>query len=336
MKFEHLFSMNLRLFDGGAAAGASEGAGTTASGTEGSQGVNQATTPGNTRRGKSGDYSNVLFGKQSEGAAASGTVTNAQEQSHAAGGDNNPGVQTTSNTLDERRKAFRELVTGEFKDIYTEETQRMISRRFGEQQALEQKVQGQQAVIDMLMQRYNIGDGDLSKLTAALENDSAYWSEAAEEAGMTVDQYKKFQKLQRENANLQKMQEEQRDRARSQQQAQKWFQEAQEVSKKFKGFNFAKELQNPEFVAMLRAGTPVEHAFKVMHFDELMSGAIQVTAANTEKMVANNVRAKGNRPAENGTNAQSAFTVKDDPSKLTKQDFEEIARRVARGEIISF
>ena len=73
-----------------------------------------------------------------------------------------------------------------------------------------------------------------------------------------------------------------------------------------------------------------------VHFDELMSGAIQVTAANTEKMVANNVRAKGNRPAENGTNAQSAFTVKDDPSKLTKQDFEEIARRVARGEIISF
>lgn len=335
MKFKHLLPMSLRLFDGGAGAAAGGAApGTTAAGS--AQGGDIAAAPDGARREKSGDYSNVLFGKQGDGATATGTTTNAQEPPHAAGGDPKAEEQTTSDTLEERRRAFRELVNGEFKDVYTEETQRMISRRFGQQQALEQKVTGQQAVIDMLMDRYKISDGDLGKLTAALENDSAYWSEAAEEAGMSVDQYKQFQKLQRENAALQKMQTEQQDRARSQQQAQKWFQEAQAVAAKFKGFNFARELQNPEFAAMLRAGTPVEHAYKVMHFDELMDGAIQVTAANTEKMVANNVRAKGSRPAENGTNAQSAFTVKDDPSKLTRKDFEEIARRVARGEIISF
>ena len=327
MKFKHLLSMDLRLFDGGAAAaGGAEGAGAAAAG----KGSDQAqVSAAGTRRGKSGDMSNVIYGKQ--------TVTNVQEPSHDAGGDNkDPEVQTTSNTLDERRRAFRELVNGEFKDVYTEETQRMISRRFGEQQDLEQKLNGQQAVIDMLMQRYKIGDGDLSKLTAALENDSAYWSEAAEEAGMSVEQYKRFQKLQRENASLREMQAEQADRARYQQQAQQWWQEAQGVAAKFKGFNFGEELKNPQFVAMLKAGTPVEHAYKVMHFDELMDGAIQVTAANTEKMVADNVRAKGSRPAENGANAQSAFTVKSDPSKLSRQDFEEIARRVARGERISF
>ena len=330
MKFKHLFSMNLHLFDG-------EGAGAAAAGDGDNPGGDPGKLPATTRRGKSGDYSKVLFGKQSDGATASGSVTDAQDPPRDAGGDKPPEVQVTSNTLDERRRAFRELVNGEYKDIYTEETQRMISRRFGEQQALERRMQSQQSVIDMLMQRYNIGDGDLSKLTAALENDNAYWSEAAEEAGMSVDQYKRFQQLQRQNAELQKIQAEQRDRAQAQRQAQRWFQEAQAVAAKFQGFNFARELQNPEFTAMLRAGTPVEHAYKVMHFDELMDGAIQVTAANTEKAIADNVRAKGSRPAENGTSAQSAaFTIKDDPSKLTKQDFEEIARRVARGEIISF
>lgn len=330
MKFRDLQAMNLRLFDG-------EGAGAAATGDGSAAGAAQAATPGSTRRGKSGDnYSNVLFGKQGDGAAATGTVTNAQEPSHAAGGAEGKGVQVTSDTLDERRRAFREMVNGEFKDIYTEETQRMLNRRFGENREMEERMQGQQAVIDMLMQRYHIEDGDLSKLTSALDNDSAYWSEAAEEAGMSVEQYKRFQKLQRENAELQRAQEGQQERARVQRQAQQWFQEAQVVAQKFKGFNFAQELQNPQFTAMLRAGTPVEHAYKVMHFDELMGDAMQVTAANTEKAVADNVRARGTRPAENGTNAQSAFTVKDDPSKLSKADFEEIARRVARGEIISF
>lgn len=330
MKFRDLQAMNLRLFDG-------EGAGAAATGDGSAAGAAQAAAPGSTRRGKSGDnYSNVLFGKQGDGAAATGTVTNAQEPPRAAGGAEGKGVQVTSDTLDERRRAFREMVNGEFKDIYTEETQRMLNRRFGENREMEERMQGQQAVIDMLMQRYHIEDGDLSKLTSALDNDSAYWSEAAEEAGMSVEQYKQFQKLQRENAELQRAQEGQQERARVQRQAQQWFQEAQAVAQKFKGFNFAQELQNPQFTAMLRAGTPVEHAYKVMHFDELMGDAVQVTAAHTEKAVADNVRARGTRPAENGTNAQSAFTVKDDPSKLSKADFEEIARRVARGEIISF
>lgn len=43
-----------------------------------------------------------------------------------------------------------------------------------------------------------------------------------------------------------------------------------------------------------------------------------------------------NRPNENGTNSNSAFVTKTDPSKLTRADFEEIERRVARGERISF
>lgn len=319
-------AMDLSLFDG-------EGAGAAAPG-DGSTAAQAAAVPG---KGKTGDkYANVRFGRQGDGATATGTVTNAQEPPRDAGGEENAEVQVTSNTLEERRKAFRDLVSGEFKDIYTEETQRMLNRRFGEVKQMETKLNDQQGVIDLLMQRYHIDDGDLGKLTAALDSDDAYWSAAAEEAGMTVEQYKQFQQLQRENEALHRAQEGRQEQERVQRQAQQWFQEAQEVARKFKGFDLSQELQNPQFVAMLRAGTPVEHAYKVMHFDELMGSAMQVTAAHTEKAVADNVRARGTRPAENGASTQSAFTVKDDPSRLTRADFEEIARRVARGEIISF
>lgn len=153
---------------------------------------------------------------------------------------------------------------------------------------------------------------------------------------MSVEQYKQFQKMKRENEAFHAAQRGRQQQEAQQQQAQKWYQEAQEVKAKFPKFDLSTELQNPNFTAMLRAGTPVEHAYKVLHFDELMDNAMQVTAANTEKRVVGNVRARGNRPAENGTAAQSAFTIKDDVSKLSKKDRAEVARQAMRGAKIEF
>ena len=334
MKFKNLLTINLRKFEGGAAAGgAASGAGAAASGDGSTQGDTNGAVPGTTRRGKSGEYANVLFGKQDTGAAATGTVTNAQGEPHAAGEENTKGVQSTSDTLEERRKAFRDMVNGEFKDVFTEETQRIINRRFSDTRTLETQMQAQRPVIDLLMQRYNIADGDPAKLMKALENDNAYWSAAAEEAGMDEELYKEFQRLKRENAELQKADQ---GRKYAQQMSQQWYQEAQAVKAKFPNFDLAAELQNPHFKSMLQSGTPVEHAYKVVHFDDLMNDAVQVATAATQKRVVDNVRARGNRPAENGTAAQSAFTVKDDVTKLSKKDRAEIARQSMRGVKIEF
>ena len=206
MKFSDILHVNLCLFDGGAAGAAAAGAGEGAG--SGTQGDSQQTAPGATRRGNqttaaqrrgSGEYSNVKFGKQDQPAAAGG-----QQAAPPAAGEETKkqGVETTSDTLEDKRRAYRAMVDGEYKDQYTEDTQRIIDRRFRETKNLEAQLSQQKPILDMLMQRYKIGDGDLSKLSAAIENDDAYWSEAAEEAGMSVEQYKQFQKLQRENLAL--------------------------------------------------------------------------------------------------------------------------------------
>lgn len=328
-----LLNVSLRLFDGeGGAAAPAAGEGAPDGGT---QGGSQA-SPAPTRRGKSGDFKNVLFGKQGSEPTAAGGEPSAegQAQPSAAGKGKEGDVVTTSNTLEERRKAFQELVNGEFKDIYTEETQRIIDRRFREARNLEQQAAKQQPVIDMLMQRYKISDGDMSKLAQAVENDDAYWSEAAEEAGMSVEQYKQFQKLQRENAALLRAQRMRQNQQAAQQQLQKWYSEGEQVKAVYPDFDLGAESKNPQFISMLKAGVPVQHAYEVIHMDEIKAGVAQSTARQTEKQVVDGIRAKGNRPAENGTSSQSAFTVKDDPHKWTKQDRAEVARRVARGETI--
>ena len=341
MKSENLLNIRLDLFDGGAAAGG-DGAGAAAPASQngdGAKGGSQA-APGSTRRGKSGEFQNVLFGKQSEPAAAGeGGGQEGQQQSSVAGSDKDkqPGVTTTSDTLEARRKAFQDLVNSEeYKEIYTEETQRIINRRFRETQNLEQQVARNQPLIDMLMQRYKISDGDIGKLTAAIENDDAYWSEAAEEAGMSVEQYKQFQKLQRENAALMRDQQQRRSQQAAQQQLQKWYGEAEQVKGVYPSFDLNAEVKNRQFISMLKSGVPMQHAYEVVHLDDIKAGVAKMQAKATERQVVDGIRAKGARPQENGTTSQSAFTVKDDVGKLTKAERAEIARRVARGEIIKF
>ena len=328
MKFSDILHVTLDLFDGAAgaaASGAGEGAGS------GTQGETQQTSPAATRRGSSGEYSNVKFGKQDQPAAAGG-----QRASPPDAGEESKkqGVETTSDTLEDKRKAFRALVDGEYKDQYTEDTQRIIDRRFRETKNLETQLSQQKPILDMLMQRYKIADGDLGKLTQAIENDNAYWSQAAEEAGMSVEQYKQFQKLQRENAQLLQAQRRSQNQQAAQQQLQKWYQEAEAMKADYPGFDLGRESQDPQFLSMLRSGVPVKLAYEVMHMDEIKSTVAQTTAQQTEKQVVEGIRAKGARPAENGTSSQSGFVVKDDPAKWTKKDRAEIVRRVQRGEQI--
>ena len=327
MKFSDILRVTLDLFDGAAgaaASGAGEGAGS------GTQGETQQTSPAATRRGSSGEYSNVKFGKQDQPAAAGGQQANPPD----AGEESKKGVVTTSDTLEEKRKAFRALVDGEYKDQYTEDTQRIIDRRFRETKNLETQLSQQKPILDMLMQRYKIADGDLGKLTQAIENDNAYWSQAAEEAGMSVEQYKQFQKLQRENAQLLQAQRRSQNQQAAQQQLQKWYQEAEAMKADYPDFDLGRESQDPQFLSMLRSGVPVKLAYEVMHMDEIKSTVAQTTAQKTEKQVVEGIRAKGARPAENGTSSQSGFVVKDDPAKWTKKDRAEIVRRVQRGEQI--
>ena len=328
MKFNDILHVTLDLFDGAAgaaASGAGEGAGS------GTQGETQQTSPAATRRGSSGEYSNVKFGKQDQPAAAVGQQANPPDAGEES---KKQGVETTSDTLEDKRKAFRALVDGEYKDQYTEDTQRIIDRRFRETKNLETQLSQQKPILDMLMQRYKIADGDLGKLTQAIENDNAYWSQAAEEAGMSVEQYKQFQKLQRENAQLLQAQRRSQNQQAAEKQLQKWYQEAEAMKADYPGFDLGRESQDPQFLSMLRSGVPVKLAYEVMHMDEIKSTVAQTTAQQTEKQVVEGIRAKGARPAENGTSSQSGFVVKDDPAKWTKKDRAEIVRRVQRGEQI--
>lgn len=302
--------MILNLFDG-------EGGGAAPAGDGGAQGGTQAAT-GSAQRGK-GEYENVVFGNQGNQPEAPGAK-----------------VETTSDAQQVRRAQWRQMVEGDYKDLYAEDTQKIINRRFRETKELQSKVDSFQPIIDTLAERYGITDGNMQALSDKINNDTAYWSEAAEEAGMSVEQYKEIQRLRRENKALTDAKNLRKNQDAMNRQLQQWAAEEQALKRQFPAFDLKSEAQDQRFVSMLRSGVPMEHAYKVLHMDEMMRDAMTSAAAATERRITDNVRARGARPVEAGAKAQSGFTIKDDVTKLTRKDRAEIARRVSRGEHISF
>lgn len=338
MRMNKMLEIDLQLFNGAAAGGA----GAAASGGEGAAQATESALPkaetnsrsGSSRRSRSGEFDNVVFGKQEDASAATAATDPAAGGN--AEGNGKSGVSTTSDTLEARRKAFRDMVNGEYKDIYTEETQQIINRRFKESKAMETSLNAQKPILDMLMQRYQIADGDMAKLQAAIEEDNSYWQEAAEEQGLTVDQYKARMKLERENAELKAMQQKQAGEQAAQQQFAKWVQEGEAVKGMYPGFDLQAEIQNGQFRDLLRAGISVQQAYELVHMDEIRDATARSAAKTASEQMAANIKNRAARPSENGTSSQSAVIVKNDVSNLTRAERAEIARRAQRGEKITF
>jgi hypothetical protein len=357
-----LFNIRLDLFDGGAAgaAGSGAGAGTGASGggntggnaptTGASNGSPSGTSPVSARRSKSGAFDNVKFGKQ---PSAQDVATNENAVSSVAGKDVSTaeeGAKASDKPTDPeaRRKAYRELVEGEFKDLYQEDTQNIVKQRFKENRDLRETSAKQKEVLDILAQRYGIEDGDPVKIQEAIDKDNGLWADMAADAGFDdVSKYRDYMKLQAETKNLreaEKARREAEEKAQKaaheqryvQEQMSKWTKEGEALKAKYPNFDISADLQDKSFVGMLRLGVPMEVAYHAMHHSEIVSNAVSTAKAETEKNVVDNIRARGSRPLENGTQSQSSFTVRDDPHSLTKAERAEIARRAGRGEVIRF
>lgn len=273
-----------------------------------------------------------------EGAGSGATAPAAGEQtgemSTPAAGE----METTQEVTPEEREAkFHDMINGEYRDLYSKEVQQIISKRIKDSKAMEQQLSDQQAVIDRMAQKYGITDGNMQALGEAIDNDYALWEDAADQAGMSVEQYTKFQALQRQNADLIRQEQARVKQMQDQQMQRKLMGEAQQLKSQYPSFDLPTELANPAFAQMIKNGISLDHAYKVIHFDDLQLQTAKAVAGQTEKAVTENIRANGTRPMENGSRSgYGASETKIDVHKLTKQGRQELIERARRGELITF
>lgn len=330
MKHIRIIKAVLNLFDG---EGSASGAGATAAQNTGTsfdnnQGDTKRVLPNTRGAKKTGEFDNVVFGKQPKAA---------DNGSSAAGSNKTPDVSTTSDTADERKSRYNDLIRGEFKEVYQADVQSIINRRFKETKGYEERLASQQPIIDALMDKYGISD--TGKLIEAIDKDNSFWREIAEDAGFNdVEQYRQFVKMKRENEKLNAEKKSAADADAQRATVQRWMTEAQAMSADYPGFDLNAEVQNnPRFLSLLKSGVPVRDAYEVIHLGEIKKRVADSASASAEKRVTDNVRARGSRPSENGTSSQSGpITYKTDVNKLTKKERAEVARRAMRGERIEF
>ncbi|MCI1958797.1 MAG: hypothetical protein LKJ25_04135 [Clostridia bacterium] len=298
---------NIRLFDGTAgtaAAGATAGEESAADGSG------------------TGDLKNTVYGMKQDAAV-----------------EEKPETQTkvTSDTAQAKSEEFKKLIGGEYKDEFTKMTQSIINRRFKETKTLEEHAAKAEPLMKMLAQKYGVESAEPETLIKAIENDNSFYESEAMEKGLSVEQYKKIKQLERENEYFKQAQQRQEQEKKNQEIISKWHTQAEETKQTFPDFDFEAECNNPQFTKLLGAGVDVKTAYRTIHMDDIVSGAMVKTAKTVENKVVNKIKARGSRPTENGIgNAATAANFKSDVSKLTKADRAEIAKRVARGEIISF
>ena len=313
MKFENIIPMlSLQIFaEGAGGAGAGAGDGGTAQG----QGVTAAAALPQTKGEKNNPLAGVKYGIQEESA---------------------PAAEVQQTATPDRNAEFEKLIKGEYKDLYDARMQDTIQKRLRGTKETVDKFNALTPTLELLAKKYGVDASDIEALNKAISDDDSYYEQEAMENGMTVQQLKDFKRMQRENAELrQQMQEQQRQENANKLYA-SWMNQAEEAKKVYPGFDMKSEMNNPEFVKLLRSNVDVRTAYEVLHKDEIIPAAMQFTAKTVEQKLTNKIIANGARPSENGMSSQGAAVVKSDVSQLSKADRAEIIRRVQRGEKIRF
>lgn len=92
----------------------------------------------------------------------------------------------------------------------------------------------------------------------------------------------------------------QRARRAAEEAAARWSREADELTAQCPDFDLGAALKDAQFCALLRAGVDVRTAWFALHAQALLEAACVRAGRSAEQRVAEHIRARGLRPAENG------------------------------------
>lgn len=266
----------------------------------------------------------------------------AENQNEVEGKDGEEKGEGKTKSPEERRKAFGELLRGEYADLTEELMQNAVTeatRRLEASPAMK-------GLMQALQEKYGTDANDLVALTEAVRNgavkDDAYYEKLAMEKGVSTRTARELDKLESQNKHLTEQQQmiQQMERQRAQQariaelQA-GWDREAEQLKAQYPDFNMAEVLANPEVEKMMRSGVSMTNAYRSAYFDHILKQQQAATARQVEQGVVNRLQQRNARPGENGTRPGGAVQTKIDVSHMSRKEMEEMEKRVMRGEVIT-
>lgn len=280
----------------------------------------------------------------SEREPVSSADADPQTEKESAPGEEKPEQEPKPTDPAEKRKAFGQLMQGEYAAEFEEALQR--ASEMAVQNVLDDPaVKG---LMDALGEAYGIdvqSADNLAALTEAVKNgkvkNDEYYETLAAERGISVKTAREMDRMESElqRANAEKQRAEQiRQAAEHQQRAAavraQWEAEAAQLKVKYPAFELDEVLNNPSVADMIRRGIGLEAAYRAAYFDQLMEASTARTAQQVEQGVAARIQQRAQRPAENGAHPGGAAEMKVDVAHMTAKQRAELAKRARRGERI--
>lgn len=326
---------NLQLFAAGDGAGAGASAGAAAAGTgadanSGAQGAEAAAPQYVSRSGRS----RVPFPTTTQETAQIGGSQQEDQTGAATGQDDAAAGQ------DQTEESFESLIKGKYKADFDQRVQKILNGRFKQANETQAQMDKISKILPALYQKYGLGEGaTLDDLANKVTDDDSLYEDEAMRMGVSTEVVRDMHKLQNQLAEAQQAQQQTVEEMRVREHLANLAQQAEQLKAVFPGFDLMTELNNsPEFARMTspEVGIPVETAYRAVHAREIEAAAMQYGAQRAATQVAASVKANGQRPAENGMGGQAGVASRVDPSSFGRKEIEEIKRRLARGENISF
>lgn len=292
---------NLQMFSEGAAAPA---ASTGESGVVGTETANTGDTAvPKARKGKEDPFKDWKFGKQPTEEAQE-TDNTAKEES-----DNkevSPKTYTEDELKERMSKEMKRRLKAQEKDLAP--IMRYLSEEFGIEDTTDLKTLAAKAD-EARKARYEQQSLETGADAATIEKnaDNAY----------EVLNYRQQMKAEKEDEFNQKMHS-----------------QVREARASYPDFDYATEIQNPAFRAIINAGGSVKNAYEAVHSAEIHQAIRDMAVKEAQERLAVSINANAQRPAEGAIANVASAKVITDPKNLTRAQRQEIKNRVRRGEKI--
>lgn len=261
-----------------------------------------------------------------------------------------PGAEAQAQT---GKRSFEELIKGEYKQEFDQRVQDILRKRFRDDDARKER---DGKVSELLLTLAELtgqklddaAEIDPDQLRQALLSNEGIVDAAAMEAGVGTDQYLQQLRMRTENSTMRRelarMRQAQREQAQQEQSRRAFDALAQEADQLrqsvYPGLDFGQLMENTQAVRTLQAlqaagaTNPVRTVYEMLHRDEIISGVALAAQQRGAQQVAASVAANRARPAENGGRPQGGILTGVDVKHLSRQQRQDIRRRVARGEKI--
>ena len=313
---------DLTLFDDGAGAGAGAavgGAGADA-GAEGQE--DAAPVNPNRRQRRENPLAKVQYGIQPQ-----------HQATESAQGNAAPEQTEDQPNLDEEWKTVKER----FKAQFGRDTADIVKDRLKNSKQAEAQMQKLAPMLAAMGEKYGKSADDIDGIMAAYNDDDSLYEAEAVERGLPVSVVKQIRQLEADKQARDQQDQMDAQTRMIQAHIQKMATDFEQVKATFPNADLRTELQNPAFARLTspEVGVSVNDAYWLIHRSEIEPQAMQFAAQKAQQKMSQAIQSGMNRPTENGSKAASpGLDIRDDPSKWSKEDREEVKRRARMGEKI--